>query len=153
MYDLVLSLHSWLRWVVLALGIYALYVNYRGWKFGLLYGAPYKRINTWFIASLHTQLVLGLVLYLGLSDMMKGILSDFGASMKNAEMRFWSVEHLTGMLAAIAIAQIGSIRAAHSCDGASAYRTAFTWFAIALALIVLMIPFGLWNVERPWFRI
>lgn len=153
MEDIILSLHSWMRWVVLGLGIYALYTNYRGWKFGLLYGGFYKQINTWFIASLHTQLILGLIIYFGTSTMMKGILADFGASMKMAETRFWSVEHFTGMLIGIAIAQIGSIKAKKACDDAKSYKTAFIWFAVALFLILLMIPFGIWNVDRPLFRI
>lgn len=153
MYDIILSLHSWLRWLVLGLGVYALYTNYRGWKLGLLYGGIYKKVNTWFVASLHTQLVLGLVLYLGVSDMMKNILSDFGASMKMAETRFWSVEHIMGMIVGIAIAQIGSIKAKNACEPNSGYKTAFVWFSIALLIIILMIPFGIWNVDRPLFRI
>ncbi|MBK8955031.1 MAG: hypothetical protein IPM34_05680 [Saprospiraceae bacterium] len=153
MEDLLLSLHSWMRWVVLSLGVYALYTNYRGWKFGLLYGGYYKKINTWFLASLHTQLVLGFIMYFGTSTLMKGILADFGASMKMAESRFWSVEHMMGMVVGILIAQIGSIRAKKACDGTSAFKTAFIWFGVALAIILLMIPFGIWNVERPLFRI
>ncbi len=153
MFDAVLSLHSWLRWLVLGLGIFALYTNYRGWKMGMNYEGLYKQINTWFLASLHTQLVLGLSLYFGLSDMMKNIFADFGASMKSADTRFWSVEHIAGMVIGIALAQIGSIKAKRALDGATSYRTAFYWFTAALVLILLMIPFGIWNVERPLFRI
>lgn len=153
MEEIFLSLHSWLRWVVLGLGVYALYTNYRGWKFKLLYGGFYKRLNSWFIASLHTQLILGLIIYFGTSTMMKNILADFGASMKLAETRFWSVEHIMGMVVGIAIAQVGNIKAKLAADDAQSYKTAFIWFSVALLIIVLMIPFGIWNVERPLFRI
>lgn len=42
MYDLLLLLHSWLRWVVVALAIWAILENYKGWKSGLSYSASVK---------------------------------------------------------------------------------------------------------------
>lgn len=152
MYELILTLHSWLRWVVLLLGILVISGNYKGWKLALPYMGLNKLLNTIFIASLHTQLVVGLLLYFGLSPMMQNILSNFGGSMGNAELRFWSVEHMLGMIIAIAIAQIGIIKAKRQSTDAMKYRTAFIWFTTALVLILLMIPFGIWNVERPMFR-
>ena len=152
MYEFVLTLHSWLRWIVLLLGIIVISGNYKGWKSSLPYIGMNKKLNTFFIASLHTQLVLGLFLYFGISPMMKNILADFGGSMHDKELRFWSVEHMMGMILAIAIAQIGSIKAKKQPTDALKYKTAFIWFTIALVLIVLMIPFGIWNVERPFFR-
>ncbi len=152
MYEFLLTLHSWLRWLVLLLGIIVIYGNYNGWKMSLPYVGMNKKLNTYFIASLHTQLILGLILYFGVSPMMKDILADFGGSMKNSEMRFWSVEHMLGMIIGIAIAQIGSIKARKQPTDALKYKTAFIWFTVAFIFILLMIPFGIWNVERPFFR-
>jgi hypothetical protein len=152
MYEFILTLHSWLRWIVLLVGILAIFGNYTGWKKSLLYLGLNKQMNTIFIALLHTQLVLGMALYFGVSPMMKGILADFGGSMKMAELRFWSVEHMLGMIVGIAIAQIGSIKAKKQETDAMKYKTAFIWFSIALLIILLMIPFGVWNIERPLFR-
>jgi hypothetical protein len=72
--------------------------------------------------------------------------------MKNSELRFWSVEHMMGMIIGIAIAQIGSIKAKKQATDPLKYKTAFVWFTVALIFILLMIPFGIWNVERPFFR-
>ncbi len=152
MYEFILTLHSWLRWLVLLLGILVIYGNYNGWKMSLPFEGMNKKLNTYFIASLHTQLILGLILYFGVSPMMKDILADFGGSMKNSEMRFWSVEHMMGMIIGIAIAQIGSIKAKKQATDSLKYKTSFVWFTVALIFILLMIPFGIWNVERPYFR-
>lgn len=152
MYDVLLQMHSWLRWLVLGLGIYAIYSNYYGWKSGRIFTDQIKKVNTFFIASLHTQLVIGLILYFGVSPMMDPILSNFGNSMKNPELRFWSVEHIMGMVIGIAVAQIGSIKSKKQTTDALKYKTAFIWFAVGLVIILLMIPFGIWNVERPFFR-
>ncbi|MBK6545836.1 MAG: hypothetical protein WAR77_07440 [Saprospiraceae bacterium] len=152
MYDILLQMHSWLRWLVLGLGIYSIYMNYSGWKAGSVFTEQVKKINTFFIASLHTQLILGLALYLGVSPMMKMILADFGASMKNSDLRFWSVEHMLGMIIGIAIAQIGNIKSKKQATDSLKFKTAFVWFTVALLFILLMIPFGVWNVDRPLFR-
>jgi hypothetical protein len=152
MYEFVLTLHSWLRWVVLLLGVLAISGNYKGWKSSLPYEGMNKKLNTFFIASLHTQLILGLILYCGLSPTMQKIFANFGGSMHNKELRFFSVEHIAIMIIGIAIAQIGSIKAKKQATDALKYKTAFVWFAIAFVLILLMIPFGIWNVERPLFR-
>jgi len=152
MYDLLMVLHSWLRWVVLALAVWTILENYKGWKSDLAYNPAVKKWNTFFIASLHTQLVIGLILYLFVSPMMQNILSDFGASMKNSETRFWSVEHIFGMILGIAIAQIGSIKSKKQATDSAKYEVAFKWFLAGFIIILLMIPFGIWNVERPFFR-
>lgn len=152
MYEILLILHSWLRWAVLGLGLYAIYANYAGWQAERKFTSSDKKINTFFIASLHTQLLIGLILYFT-SPMMQGILADFGGSMKVKELRFWSVEHITGMIIGIAIAQIGSIKSKKQSGDTAKFRTAFTYFLVALLIILLMIPFGIWNAERPMFRL
>jgi uncharacterized membrane protein len=152
MYEIILILHSWLRWAVLILGIYTLYNNYTGWQSERRFTDADKKINTFFIASLHTQLVLGLLLYCFLSPMMTAILADIKGSMKVKETRFWGVEHLVGMVLGIVVAQIGSIKSKKQKGDVGKFRTAFVWFLIGLLLILLMIPFGIWNIDRPLFR-
>ncbi len=148
MYEILLVLHNVLRWVVLGLAVYAIYNNYSGWKNERKFKAADKRANTLFIASLHSQLLIGLILYAGVSPMMEAIFADFGAAMKGKETRFWAIEHLIGMIVGIAIAQIGSIRSKKERSDTSKFKTAFAWFLIGTLIILLMIPFGIWNVER-----
>jgi len=152
MYEVLLNLHSWLRWFVLGLAIIVIYQNYNGWKSGKVYTHQDKKLNTYLMILLHSQLVIGLLLYFGVSPIMKDILSDFGASMKNSSLRFWSIEHLFGMVLAIIIAQIGASKAKKQATDAQKYKTGFVYFSIALFLILLMIPWGFWNEARPYFR-
>lgn len=152
MYNFLLLSHSWLRWVVLILAVLAIYRNYEGFSTGRKWTATDKKFNTFFIGSLHLQLVIGLILYSGVSPMMQGIMADMSASMKNKELRFWAVEHMTGMIIAVLIAQIGSIKAKKQVSDAGKFRTAFFWFLAAIILVLIMIPFGIWNADRPLFR-
>jgi hypothetical protein len=152
MYEFLLILHSWLRWAVLGTGIYALYLYYTGWQAQRKYTVADKRIGTFFIASLHTQLVIGLLLYFVYSPVIKSALSNMKVAMGNSESRFYAVEHLTMMIIGIVIAQIGSIKARKKSSDTSRFKTAFVWFAVALFIIILMIPWGIWNSQRPMFR-
>ena len=152
MYNFLLLSHSWLRWVVLILAVLAIYRNYEGFSSGRKWTATDKKFNAFFIGSLHLQLVIGLILYSGVSPMMAAIFTDMKTAMKDKELRFWSVEHITGMIIGVIIAQIGSIKAKKQSSDAGKFRTAFFWFLAAILLILVMIPFGIWNPDRPLFR-
>ncbi|HRG33738.1 MAG: cytochrome B [Saprospiraceae bacterium] len=152
MYEILLNLHSWLRWLVLGMAVVVIYNNYNGWKSGLVYSDKDKKLNTYLMLLLHSQLVIGLALYFGVSPMMKDIMANFGGSMKDSAQRFWSVEHMMGMVIGIIVAQIGASKAKKQSTDAQKFKTGFMWFTIAILIIILMIPFGIWNVERPMFR-
>ena len=151
MHDILLSAHSWLRWVLLFCFILVIYKSYTGFKNERVYSSDDKKWNTILIACMHLQLLLGLILYFT-SPMMKDILADFGGSMKMTESRFWSVEHIFGMIVAVIIAQVGSIKAKNKKEDVQKFRTAYMYYLIALIIILTMIPFGIWNIERPFFR-
>jgi hypothetical protein len=152
MYNILLLSHSWLRWVVLILAVLAIYRNYEGFSTGRKWAATDKKFNTFFIGSMHLQLVIGLILYSGVSPMMQGILADTATLMKDKEHRFWGVEHISVMIIAVLVAQIGSIKAKKQPSDAGKFRTAFFWFLAAIILVLIMIPFGIWNPDRPLFR-
>ena len=153
MYNFLLITHSWLRWVVLILAVYALYKNYEGFTSGRKWTVADKKINTLFMSSLHLQLLIGLVLYFGFSPIVQSFMADVKGSMKVAELRFFGMEHFVGNLIGITIAQIGSIKAKKQLSDAGKFRTAFFWFLGAILLILMMIPWGIWNAERPMFRL
>lgn len=100
MNEILLSSHSWLRWIVLLLFFAVIARSFSGYRSGRIYDALDKRWNTLLLASVHTQALLGLILYFT-SDMMRNIFADFGGSMKNSDSRFWSVEHITVMLISV----------------------------------------------------
>ena len=91
-------------------------------------------------------------LYLGFSPSVQTFLADMKGSMKTPELRFFGMEHFVVNLIGITIAQIGSIKAKKQLSDAGKFRTAFFWFLGAILLILIMIPWGIWNAERPFFR-
>ncbi|SNC59782.1 hypothetical protein SAMN06265337_0124 [Hymenobacter gelipurpurascens] len=152
-YSLVLALHSWSRWLVLIFGLIAIFRAFSGWQGRKAWTGADNGMGAAFVGSMHLQLLLGLILYFGLSPYgIKAFETAGGAVMKDAGSRFFAVEHLVGMLLAVIAAQVGRTLSKKAPDAVLKHKKAFTWFLIALILVLIMIPWGIWNPARPAFR-
>lgn len=151
MYDMVLTLHSLLRWVVVLFGLWAVITSAaaasrRSWTPGE------ARPGLLFTVGLDVQLVLGLVLYLGMSPITRAALQDFGAAMRTGGQRFWAVEHPILMLAAVALAHVGRSATRYAGSDRAGAR-ARLWFSLALVAVLLATPWPFMPNGRPWFRL
>ena len=153
MYLLILAVHSLLRWVVLAFGLLAAGRGLTGARSRGAWTPADETAGRWFVMALDVQLLLGLALYLRLSPMTPIAFQDFGAAMGNAVLRFWAVEHIAGMVAAVALAHIGRVRIRRAADAARRHRTAAIFFGLALVAIVLTIPWPGMPAARPLLRL
>jgi hypothetical protein len=150
MYTLVLTLHSWIRWVALVSGFGATFAAMRGGA------APSQtgRADGWGLAlmmALDVQLLLGLLLYLVVSPNMQAIRADFGTAMKDPVARFWAVEHLTTMLAAVVVVHIGRVLARKASGDAKRARMLVA-FGVATILMIVAIPWPGLRAGRPLLR-
>jgi len=153
MYDAALHAHSWLRWLVLLLGLVAVARAFIGRSSGRAWVAADDVVASSFIGLLDLQLLVGLVMYFALSPITTEGMRDIGAAMANTGLRFWTVEHPFGMLVGIALAHIGRSRIRKTTDAVRRHRTALIFFTLALIGIVISIPWpGRAIVGRPMFR-
>ena len=152
MYSLLLGVHSWLRWVVLAACLLALIRAIMGVSRGRRWTKADASSGLWLTASLDLQTLIGLVLYGVLSPVTAEAFNDFGAAMRNPQLRFFAVEHLTGMIAAVALAHIGRVRIRRAVNDAAKHRTALVFFGLALVAMVLSIPWPGLTSGRVLFR-
>lgn len=153
-YPTLLFAHSWIRWLVLGLGVAVLVQRSVAWR-----GKARPQVtgvHRAFVAALDIQLVLGLLLYLVFSPVTKAAFADFGATMGVSLLRFYSVEHVFGMISAIAAAHIGFDRLRRSeraIEGwGPALRFAFIAQAIWLIVTVASIPWPGLPYGRPLLR-
>jgi 1,4-dihydroxy-2-naphthoate octaprenyltransferase len=152
-YSIVLALHSWSRWLVLVFGLIAFFRAFTGWQGRKPYTGADKGMGAAFVGSMHLQLLLGLILYFALSPYgVKAFDSLGGGVMKDANARFFAVEHIVTMILAVVAAQVGRSTSKKAVDAVLKHKRAAVWFGVALLLVLLMIPWGLWNPERPLFR-
>ena len=153
MYTGLLHLHSFIRWVILILEIVAIYQCYTGMSSGRPFGAGDRKVGLFLMISAHTQLLVGLYLYLagpwGLANISN---LGFGEVMKDKVARFYAVEHIFGMLVAIVLITIGRGAAKKAIPDAAKFKRGFWLFLIALVIILATIPWPFREgISRPWF--
>jgi hypothetical protein len=141
MYGIVLIIHSWLRWAVIAAGIAAVA---RG-------GARDSSTGRWFTILLDVQMLIGLLLYFVLSPFTKAALGDFGGAMGNSQLRFFAVEHVFGMVIGLALAHIGTAKIKKAPEHRRG-RLAMIFYGLALIAILASIPWPGMPAGRPLFR-
>lgn len=151
MYVVVLLLHSWLRWVVLALGLTLLAVALRGWMVRAEWGPRSDLLGRGFLRALDTQVLAGLTLYALLSPLSRAGMSDLGAALADPVLRFYSVEHAFGMVVAVGLAHVGLERAPRSAarHPRAVAVTMLLWLAVTLASV----PWPGLAYGRPLFRL
>jgi hypothetical protein len=152
MYSAFLLIHSLLRWVVVIAGLVTLaraisgITGRRNWLAG---DAAAVR---WFSIALDVQFLIGLLLYVWLSPFIRDAWADMAATMRNAPLRFFAVEHLIGMLIGIALAHVGKSKIGKAADAAQKHKLALIFFGLAMVVILLSIPWPGMPGGRPLLR-
>lgn len=152
MYSILLSLHSWVRWLVLVSLLLALFVAYRGWFGKRAFSKGDDSVRHWTATIAHIQFLIGLGLYF-ISPIVDHFLSHFGEAVHQRIPRFFGMEHSTMMFIAIAVISTGSAKAKRMQTDRDKYKTMAIWFTIGLLLILSSIPWAFSPlVSRPHFR-
>lgn len=135
-----LHLHNFLRWIILLFLLIAI-VQSLGKKTGL------QKTSLWLLIAAHFTLLIGLYQYFTSAVGYKLIQANgFGIVMKDSIMRFWAVEHITGMLIAIILITIARGKAKRG-----GYPAALYILALIIILAVVPWPFRELGIGRPWF--
>lgn len=148
MYPWLLVAHAWVRWVVVLAGLVLVARMARG---GSAWTTGDARLSQAFVGALDLQMTLGLLLYVGFSPLTRAAFAHIGAAMHDDVLRFWAVEHVTGMVAAIAIAHVGHARV-RRLPLPVRRRAAWRWFGAALVVVLITIPWPVMPYGRPLLR-
>ena len=140
MYNLVLTLHSVVRWAIVIVGVVAVVRAFMGWRGNKPWAQLDDRLGLGFTTAMDLNLLLGLLLYFVLSPITTGAFKDFGAAMGNSSVRFFAVEHILVMILAVVVAHIGRARSKKAASDQGKFKQAAIFFAIAMVLVLLAIP-------------
>jgi hypothetical protein len=149
MYTAFLVLHSWLRWLALGAGVAATAAAIGGDRGSA--AAP----NRWgliFLIAMDLQLVIGLLLYFVVSPTMEAIRANMGEAMRSAQLRFFAVEHLSGMLVALVLVHAGRVLARRAATPAARRRRELICYGLATLIMLLSIPWPGLPYGRPLLR-
>ena len=134
LYSFFLHLHSGFRYVVFLLLLLAIIRAWADWLGNKSYSEGNRKLNLFTLISAHTQLLIGIVLYF-LSPFVK-----FGSdTMKDGITRYWTVEHLTGMIIAIVLITIGHARSKRAAKPDLKHKSIAIFYTLALIIIVVVI--------------
>ena len=142
MYNILLSLHSILRWVIvilLVVNILRLFSSTVTNKIAL---------SKWLLIAAHITLLIGLYQYFaggsGFALIQQSGMADV---MKDSAKRFWAVEHPVGMLASILFITVGHVSLKKT---GNTKRTAVL-YTLVLIIILATVPWPMREgIGRPW---
>ena len=151
MYVGVLLIHSWLRWATLVLAVGAT-LNALRRDADVSARMPGRYWDTCFMLALDLQVLFGLTLYFGLSPYTPQAFDNFGTAMRNPGLRFWAIQHVATMAAAVLLVRIGRALAFTATSGSARRRWRVIFFALTTATIVAGIPWPGLQIGRPLLR-
>lgn len=144
-------LHNLIRWAVLLFGLWAIFSAISGIINKRNFTASDSRSNFLFMLSCDIQLMLGLVLYFANSWFDR--LRDLGNNMKDANNRFFTMEHALMMIIAWILVHVGRTSVKRAVTPAAKHKRSLIFFGIAVLLILAAIPWPFREaIARPLYR-
>jgi len=138
--------HSGLRWIVLILLLINVSNAFKAWRSNRTVSAQDVKLSLFGMISVHIQALLGIILYFQSPNV------HFGpTTMSNAHIRFFTIEHVFGMLIAIVLITIGYRKDKNAATGTGKVSTVFWYYLIALLIILISIPWPFRGFGNGWF--
>lgn len=136
--------HSGMRWIVLILIVVAI-ANALASRGKNKYEKKDKMINLFAMITMHTQLLIGMVLYF-ISPNVRFV----EGWMKVKQLRFFGMEHILLMILAIVVITIGRKKAESEEMANKKHAVIAKWFIIGLILLLAGIPWPFRNFGTGW---
>ena len=151
MYNGLIHLHNFLRWVILVLLLVNIFRHLTAMNKPFV--AKDKKMGLFLMIAAHITLLLGIYQYIvgpwGLKLIQN---AGFGEVMKNSVYRFWAVEHITGMLIAIVLITIARGVFRKQISDNAKHRKALILYVLAFIIIAAVVPWPFREgIARPWF--
>lgn len=139
-----LHTHSLLRYFVLIMLVVVVIVSLQRWLGKKPYTGLDNKLGLYLFIFTHFQLLVGLVLYF-ISPMVQ-----FNAgTMKNPELRYWAVEHISLNIIAIVFITLARTTSKKMTDDVARHKRLFIFNALALLLIVVSLSMSGRGIIHP----
>lgn len=137
-YHILKMAHSGWRYLVLAMLAINVVVTLMGLAGKRNYTKTDNTLSLVLLIVTHLQLVFGLVLY-GLWVTQQNVFADMANTMHTPILRYYAVEHIVGMLAAIVLVTMGHSLRKKAPTDQQKFRRAFIFFSLAFVIVVVML--------------
>ena len=139
MYEFIQKFHSGWAYLAVLVLVVAVINSFVGLFSKKEFTAKDRKISLFGLAAIHTQLLIGLVLYF-----VSGRGFDSLGQMSNSELRLTSLEHPLINLIGITLITIGWMKHKKLNTSESKFKTFSIYYGLGLVLIFSRIPWGLW---------
>lgn len=140
MYNFLVFIHSYVRWAILILAIWALYSAYVGLIRKRDWTEADRRPGSLFTLLMSVQLLIGFIVYFYPGGLVLLAFSNISNAMAETQLRFFVAEHLVVMTIAVAFAHIGTARAKRAVSAIAKYRQSAIWYTLSTIAVLLGIP-------------
>ena len=152
MYQLLLSLHSITRWLVLLSLFYTIWLSIKGMVTQGLFTRVDNLARHLTATVIHVQLLLGLYLYT-ISPVVKVNFELQNTGKIMDEQLFFKYLHIGLMIAAVVLVTIGSAKTKRIQADRLKFSTMLAWYTAALMIILIAIPWPFSPLSnRPLLR-
>ncbi len=152
MYPYLLFFHSLFRWLVLCSLLYALFRGIRGWFGKSSFSVADSAARQLAVTMAHIQLPIGYVLYFT-SPVITYFRTHYHEAVRQFDFVFFGLIHIILMTLAVVCITTGGAVARRKTDDTSRFRAMTIWFAAALLIILIAIPWPFSPLaQRPLLR-
>lgn len=141
MYTTLLFVHSMVRWIILAVFLYALVRAYYGWISNQTFSKLDSKTLILTAAIAHLQILLGLWLYF-ISPIVSFFLQNFKIAVSQKQFRFFGMEHGIMMIAAVTLITIGAAKAKRKKTDKEKFKTMAIWYSLGIIVALAGIPWS-----------
>ncbi len=134
MYPGLLHTHTLLRYFILLILIAIVVVSLQKWLGKKPYTPLDNKLSLYLFIFTHLQLVVGLILYFVSPNV-----TFSESTMKESSLRYWAVEHISLMLAAITLITLARVGSKKISADELKHKRMFIFNGIALLLILISI--------------
>ena len=139
MFDIVLVIHSIVRWLVALIGLWAVVRAWLGLFVGRNWNSWDRMAGQFFNTALDFQLLLGVIVFF-LSSKARGVVLDITTSVQFTSLDFSIFRHVGFALLAAIIAHLGSRSTRKAATTRTRFARAALLFTLALVLLYFAIP-------------
>jgi hypothetical protein len=152
MYESIILMHHWFRWLVLLLGFILMIKSINGWRTQKSWSAVEGHLLWGFNQAFMYQIALGLTLYLGISPIPKMALQNVAVSWSDPFLRFWTFLHGPTMLLSLCIFHLGRYLFKRRAPAAR-FKIMSLTMIVVMSLIMAAIPWRFLSYGRPFLRL
>ncbi len=153
MYFITLTVHSWVRWLLIGVLLVVVGRALWAWRRHLPWTSQDRKMLVWLLGLADIQLLLGILLTAFFSPRTSRLFREGSKALEDAATAYWIMEHAVPMILAVFLIHVGHVFVRRGQNDLTRHRRALLFFGIATIIILTSTPWPFTPYGRPLFRL